>query len=173
MKLDAFDQYIHDQYQGYEVTPPAALEQAVMGRLNRAKWARRLGSGAALVALVAAGYWGLAPSPTSSPTSGEAPVRPFLDEPVPPAHAAGAVSAPATAAEFAPVLEAQGGAQAEVDAAPAPSVTSTSRPVAPEPIKNRVEPVPLSGAMAGEPTLQQNAAGSELWIISAEVEVKD
>ena len=168
MKLDAFDQYIHDKYQGYEVTPPAALEQAVMVRLNRAKWARRLGSGVALVALVAAGYWGLAPT---SSTTVEAPVEPLVDQPVQHALPAGSISAPEATAEVAPVLEVTLGAQAET--APAQPVAVTPRPVAPEPIKNRVEPAPLHGATAGEPALQQNAGGSELWIISAEVEVKD
>ena len=173
MKLDAFDQYIHDQYQGYEVKPPAAMEQAVMGRLNRAKWARRLGSGAALVALLAAGYWGFAPTSPSIPSTLEVPVQPHSDQPNQPAPAAGSISDLESTAEVAPVLEITEGARTEVETAPTQPVASTPRPGTLEPIKNRVEPAPLNGATAEGPALQQNAGGSELWIISAEVEVKD
>jgi len=59
MKLDEFDQYIRDQYQGYEVTPPPRIEAEVMGRLTRLRWGQRLGGAAILFA--AATLWWVVP----------------------------------------------------------------------------------------------------------------
>ncbi len=165
MKLDAFDQYIHDQYQGYEVTPPAAMEQAVMGKLRRMKWARRLRVSGLVLAVAAGGgwWWGFQPeAPVEA--ADRAVVAPVerVESPVATVPLEVPVAAPAEPAAELP---------SEVQSVAAEA--SQVRPAALEPLKARHEVRPLAKADLPEKTLQRDQAGSELWIISAEVEVED
>lgn len=172
MKLDAFDQYIHDQYQGYEVTPPAALEDAVMGKLRRMKWARRLRAGAVVLAVAAGGgfWWGTTTTESVAETVAEtvAPaVAPAVrvDEPeeVHQPMAAEPTTPDARTAVEIPVATSVAGA----------NEVSSERPAAMAPLDSRIEPSPLAESGQPEKSLQRDRGGSELWIISAEVEVKD
>lgn len=168
MKLDAFDQYIHDQYQGYEVTPPAALEDAVMGKLRRLKWARRLRAGAVVIAVIAGGgfWWGVTTEESVADPAAPA-VAPVVQvaEPV-------EVAQPMAAEQTPPEVRAAVEEPVAITATAAPEVTS-ERPAAMAPLDSRIGPAPLAETGQPEKTLQQDRGGSELWIISAEVEVKD
>lgn len=162
MKLDAFEQYIHDQYQGLEVAPPPAVESAVMGRLTRMKWARRV-SGAALTLAVGAGVvWGWTERSV-----------PAAYSPVEVVHAVPALepfeSVVVVAEPVGVFVEAPVAAPAEVAAEPV---------VGPRP--DRVDPLPaLAGLTALESfslesrTLQSAQNEDQLWVISAGVIVED
>lgn len=168
MKLDAFDQYIHDQYQGYEVTPPAALEDAVMGKLRRMKWARRLRAGAVVIAVAAGGgfWWGATTAESVADPAAES-VAPVVQV-AGPGEVAEPMAAEQTTPEVRPAVEEP--VPATWTAAPA---VSSERPAAMAPLDSRIEPSPLAETRQPEKALQQDRGGSELWIISAEVEVKD
>ena len=162
MKLDAFEQYIHDQYQGYEVAAPPAMEAVVMGRLWRMKWTRRV-SGAVLTLAIGAGaIWGW--SERSVP-SDYAPI-------------AGVQELPAI--EVAEAMEEEvvtASADAPVEV-PAPlNVRDEESRVWPRP--DRVDPLPhltallpVESAWPEGHTLQSTESTDQLWVISAEVEVE-
>lgn len=168
MKLDAFDQYIHDQYQGYEVTPPAALEDAVMGKLRRMKWARRMRVGAGVLAVLAGGgfWWGA--TTAESVADPVAPVVAPVVRVAEPVEAAEPMAAEQSSPQVRPAVEEP--ESATLTAAPQ---VSPERPAAMDPLNSRIEPAPLADSGQPEKTLQKDRGGSELWIISAEVEVKD
>ncbi len=62
MSLEQFDQHIRGMYEGESVAPPAGLEDAVFGQLNRMRWTQRAVVAVLMVSAVGAGYWGLAHS---------------------------------------------------------------------------------------------------------------
>jgi hypothetical protein len=62
MSLEQFDQHIRGMYEGESVVPPAGLEDAVFGQLNRMRWTQRAVVAVLMVSAVGAGYWGLANS---------------------------------------------------------------------------------------------------------------
>ena len=158
MKLDAFEQYIHDQYQGLEVAPPPAVETAVMGRLTRRKWARRV-SGAALALAVGAGaVWGWSERAVPSDYAPVVAVE-GLPELEPYEEVAVVVDAPVDAPVAVPEVREE-----------SPVV---SRPDRVDPLPNRSEFLPLEVASVGAPTLQSTPSEFQLWVISAAVEVED
>ncbi len=162
MKFDAFEQYIHDQYQGHEVAAPLEMEAAVMGRLWRIKWARRV-SGAVLTLAVGAGaIWGW--SERSVP-SDYAPVEVVQELP----------TIEAVEAIEEEVVTAFAAAPVEV---PAP-LTGTEeesrvwpRPVRVDPLPYLTALLPVESACPEGRTLQSTESADQLWVISAEVEVE-
>ena len=62
MSLEQFDQHIRGMYEGETVAPPAGLEDAVFGQLNRVRWTQRAVMAVLMISAVGAGYWGLANS---------------------------------------------------------------------------------------------------------------
>ena len=157
MKLDAFDQAIHNRYAGHEVPQPPHIESAVMGRMARLRWARRV-SGLAMAVLLgslAASTW----SGSEVPAAVEA--------------APTSVAEPAAAQPLAPVEAPVTEAVVDVEVAVRRSDAVPSRPVdLVDPIPHRAAPQAIAGVAVEERTLQASEAG-DLWVISAEVEVKD
>ena len=162
MKLDAFEQYIHDQYQGFEVAPPPAMESAVMGRLRRRAWAQRV-SGATLTLMVGAGaVWAWSARSVESTYVPSPAAMEWSHEVV-----------EGSVVEF--VVAEESGAAATRESVPTHQVVSTAPAMAPE----SVDPLPHRNALttfptanAGDRTLQSASSKDEWWVISAEVEVE-
>lgn len=166
MKLDEFDQYIRNQYQGYEVTPPPQLETAVMGQLARAKWGKRLG-GTAVVLLAATLWWANPMGPTAAEYTPVVEVLPLPTE-TRIAETPEAVEPIHTTTENQSVAPASNAATGTREA-----WHSMPQPGRLEPLSNLVDAGALNVQSEAERTLKESQGGDELWVISAEVEVKD
>ena len=162
MKIDEFDQYIHDQYKGHEVTPPAAIEAAVMGTLSRMKWSRRLGGAAMLVLVGSGAIWGW-----------NSQTKPSAYQPLNGAVAlpSSVVVSPLPSTEETLVSETAAREQVEEVVTSSPTTTRLDEV---EPIAPRADVAPIASSDEAAPReLQEAASGSDTWVISAEVEVKN